>query len=43
MKKIKCTNCNKTLMLAEIIKGEIKCPRCGVVNKVIYIDKGKSQ
>lgn len=30
-------------MLAEIVKGEIKCPRCGKVNKVTYPDKGKSQ
>nr|DAU84161.1 MAG TPA: DNA-directed RNA polymerase [Caudoviricetes sp.] len=40
MEKIKCEKCGKTLMFAEYARGEIKCPRCGKINK---IDKGKSQ
>nr|DAY91331.1 MAG TPA: DNA-directed RNA polymerase [Caudoviricetes sp.] len=41
IEKIKCKKCGKTLLLAERVKGEIKCPRCGEINKVDY--KGKSQ
>ncbi|WP_320915690.1 Com family DNA-binding transcriptional regulator [Enterocloster bolteae] len=43
IEKITCTLCNKTLLYAEYVKGEIKCPRCGTVNKIKYNpSKGKS-
>ncbi len=36
MKKIKCEKCSQTLLFAAVIDGEIKCPRCGKINKIIY-------
>ena len=36
IEKIKCSHCGKTLLLAEYMKGEIKCPRCGKLNKIDY-------
>lgn len=32
--KVACEKCRKTLLYAEYIKGEIKCSRCGTVNKI---------
>ncbi|WP_411338362.1 Com family DNA-binding transcriptional regulator [Ruminococcus gauvreauii] len=40
---MKCTKCGQTLMLADVVKGEIKCPRCGKINHLNYKYKGKSQ
>lgn len=40
--KVKCINCGKTLLFAEHIKGEIKCPRCGSINRV-DIDNTKAR
>lgn len=39
--KIKCCDCGKTLMYVEIVKGEIKCPRCGTTNRIEYPAKGR--
>ncbi|MFV0529477.1 MAG: Com family DNA-binding transcriptional regulator [Lachnospiraceae bacterium] len=43
IEKIKCSNCNFTLMLASKVDAEIKCPRCKTVNKVEYNTKGRVQ
>lgn len=34
MKKIRCTECGKTLLLMEYGKVEVKCQRCGHIMKV---------
>ena len=34
IENIRCINCNQLLLKAEIIKGEIKCPRCKKINKL---------
>ena len=34
MKKLKCEDCGKTLLLIEYGKLEIKCPRCGHVTTI---------
>ena len=34
MKKLKCEKCGKTLLLIEYGKLEIKCPRCGHIEKI---------
>ncbi|WP_455616653.1 hypothetical protein [Eisenbergiella sp.] len=34
IEKIKCERCGQTLLLAEYVKGEIKCPRCKKINKL---------
>ncbi|MDE5978120.1 MAG: Com family DNA-binding transcriptional regulator [Turicibacter sp.] len=34
MKEIRCPNCNQLLLKAEVVKGEIKCPRCKKINKL---------
>nr|DAH06013.1 MAG TPA: TFIIB zinc-binding [Caudoviricetes sp.] len=31
---MKCKKCGQTLLIAEYVKGEIKCPRCKCVNRV---------
>ena len=36
IEKIKCGKCGQTLMKADVVKGEVKCPRCGVINKINY-------
>ena len=36
IEKIKCEKCGRTLLLAELLKGEIKCPRCGTINRIEY-------
>ncbi|WP_418419396.1 Com family DNA-binding transcriptional regulator [Blautia sp.] len=36
MEKIKCNKCGRTLMKADVVKGEIKCPRCGAINKLNF-------
>ncbi len=36
IEKVKCEKCGRTLLLAESVKGEIKCPRCGRVNEIEY-------
>lgn len=41
--KVKCAKCGRTLMLAAYVKGEIKCPRCGNINRISIKSKGKSQ
>ena len=34
MKQFRCENCNKRLFDYEHAKIEIKCPRCGTINKL---------
>lgn len=34
IEKIKCKQCGQTLLLAEYIKAEMKCPRCKYINKI---------
>lgn len=34
MKEIRCHICNQLLLKADIVKGEIKCPRCKKINKL---------
>ncbi len=36
IEKIKCERCGRTLMLAELVKGEMKCPRCGRINRLEF-------
>lgn len=43
IEKIRCDNCGHTLLFAEVIKGEIKCPRCKKINKIEYPAKGRVQ
>lgn len=43
IEKIKCDECGHTLLFAEHIKGEIKCPRCKKINKIDYPAKGRVQ
>lgn len=37
--KVKCSNCNQTLLYADVIKGEIKCIRC---KKIVKLDINNS-
>nr|DAF06809.1 MAG TPA: DNA-directed RNA polymerase [Caudoviricetes sp.]DAO60084.1 MAG TPA: DNA-directed RNA polymerase [Caudoviricetes sp.]DAV06714.1 MAG TPA: DNA-directed RNA polymerase [Caudoviricetes sp.] len=41
--KIKCEVCGQTLLKAEQIKGEVKCPRCKHINKLEMSTKGRVQ
>ncbi|MCR1952880.1 Com family DNA-binding transcriptional regulator [Clostridium tertium] len=34
MEDIRCENCNQLLLKADIVRGEIKCPRCKKINKL---------
>lgn len=34
IKDIRCINCNQLLLKADVIRGEIKCPRCKKINKL---------
>lgn len=34
MTEIRCKKCNRLLLKADIIKGEIKCPKCTYLNKI---------
>lgn len=34
MKKIRCTDCGRTLLLIDYGRIEIKCPRCGHVMEI---------
>ena len=34
IEKISVSRCGQTLLLAEYVKGEIKCPRCKAINKL---------
>lgn len=43
IEKIKCDECGHTLLFAEVMRGEIKCPRCKKINKIIYPAKGRVQ
>lgn len=43
IEKIKCEECGHTLLFAEVVKGEIKCPRCKKINKIEYPAKGRVQ
>ena len=36
MKKIRCDECGRTLLLMDYGKVEIKCPRCGHVRNIEY-------
>lgn len=40
IEKIRCWQCGQTLLLAEYVKGEIKCPRCKKINK---LEMGKTE
>ncbi|MBS5285129.1 MAG: Com family DNA-binding transcriptional regulator [Blautia sp.] len=33
---MKCRNCGRTLLLAKVLEGEMKCPRCGKINRIIF-------
>lgn len=43
IEKIKCKICGQTLLLATVVQGEIKCPRCKAINKIRYPAKGRVQ
>nr|DAV86792.1 MAG TPA: DNA-directed RNA polymerase [Caudoviricetes sp.] len=43
IEKIRCTRCGHTLLFANYIKGEMKCPRCKKINKIEYPAKGRVQ
>lgn len=34
IEKIKCVKCGQVLLLADYVRGEIKCPRCKTINKL---------
>lgn len=34
MTEIRCAKCRRLLMKAEVVKGEIKCPKCGYISQV---------
>lgn len=34
IEKVKCEKCGQTLLLAEYVRGEMKCPRCKTINKL---------
>lgn len=34
IENIRCENCNQLLLKADLVKGEIKCPRCKKINKL---------
>lgn len=34
IKEVRCKNCNQLLLKADIVKGEIKCPRCKKINRI---------
>ncbi|NFJ59655.1 Com family DNA-binding transcriptional regulator [Clostridium botulinum] len=36
IKEIRCKKCNQLLLMADEVKGEIKCPRCKQINKLDY-------
>lgn len=36
MRKIRCAECGRTLLLMEYGKVEIKCPRCGRIMNIEY-------
>lgn len=39
IEKVRCSKCGQTLLLAEVVKGEIKCPRCKTINKLDFKQK----
>lgn len=40
MTDIRCVKCNRLLMKAVTVNGEIKCGKCGFINKVqVYFSK----
>ncbi|MCI9616383.1 MAG: Com family DNA-binding transcriptional regulator [Eubacterium sp.] len=41
MQRIKCTNCSQTLCFADVMRAEIKCPRCGCLNRIEFIRREK--
>lgn len=43
IEKVKCKKCGLTLLFADVVKGEIKCPRCKAINKLDYNTKGRVQ
>lgn len=44
MTDVRCVKCNKLLMKADMVTAEVKCPKCGYLNKltVLRINKGSS-
>ena len=42
IEKIKCEKCGHTLLFVEVVKGEIKCPRCKKINKIEYSAKARA-
>ena len=34
LKEIRCRKCNRLLMKGDILKVEIKCPKCGHIQKI---------
>ncbi|MBR4543549.1 MAG: Com family DNA-binding transcriptional regulator [Lachnospiraceae bacterium] len=43
MKELRCPHCNRKLLDAEVVKGEIKCSKCGKLIKLEYPKKTKKQ
>jgi len=35
MKEIRCRKCNRLLMKGEVLKIEIKCPKCGYIQSFL--------
>ena|GEM_PF-3704448 len=36
MTEIRCKKCKRLLIIAKRVDGEIKCPKCGFINGVLY-------
>lgn len=34
MQSIRCKRCNRLLMQAIVVEAEIKCPKCGLLQKI---------
>ncbi|MCR5703850.1 MAG: Com family DNA-binding transcriptional regulator [Eubacterium sp.] len=43
MHRIKCSYCGQTLCFANIMQGQMKCPRCGTKNDIEFIRKEKKK
>ncbi|MDU5109757.1 MAG: Com family DNA-binding transcriptional regulator [Clostridium sp.] len=42
IKEVRCSNCNQLLLKVDIVKGEIKCPRCKKINKLVIEQKDRA-
>ncbi len=43
MTEIRCVKCRKLLMKADWIQAEIKCPKCGYINKLAIVINKKRE